>query len=259
MATFRGDLEVEGEPESSIVADVDVSEGRITLRGGGAEIGDWLLNDITIEEADGAFRIVAEDEALLLRVRDPKRFAGIVGVGLSPNFDNVGAPIVKPGAARRTPATPRNTDDSPGASSGVEDPEPPPRPDRPGPDETPLARHLSWALVGAAVVLWVGATLDWGPVRLTNSNFPIERVLVVLAGFAAFAAAYLGLALEKRRDVALVAMLSGVIAVLVIVAFSRRAGIGYGFIVTILGTVAVISIAVVALSHLGAPPPDSHG
>lgn len=257
MATFRGHLEVEGEPESSIVADVDVSEGRITLRGGGSEIGDWKLNDITIEEADGAFRIVAEDEALLLRVKDPKRFAGMVGVSISPSFDNVGAPIVKPGPAQRTPTATCHTDDSPEATSGLEDPGPPPRPDRPGPDETPLARHLSWALAGAAVVLWVGAILDWGPVRLTNSNFPIERVLIVLAGFAAFAAAYLGLALEKRRDVALVAMLSGVIAVLVIVVFSRRAGIGYGFMVTILGAVAVISIAVLALSHLGAPPADS--
>ncbi len=257
MATFRGILEVEGEPESGIVADVDVSEGRIKLRGGGAEIGDWKLNEITIEEADGAFRIVAEGEALVLRVKDSRRFAGIAGVGLAPSSDIVGAPLAKSDRAGPTPTAPGTGDNSPGDASAPEDPRPTQGPDRPGSDETPLARHLSWALVGAAAVLWVGATLDWGPVRLTNSNFPIGRVLVVLAGFAAFAAAYLGLALEKRRDVALVAMLSGVIAVLVIVMFSRRAGIGYGFIVTILGAVAVISIAVLALSHLGAPPQDS--
>ena len=130
------------------------------------------------------------------------------------------------------------------------------RSEAPGPDETPLDGRLSWALLGAAGILFLGAILDWGPVRLTDSNFPIGRVLVVLAGFTAFAAAYLGLALEKRRDVALVGILSGVIAVMVIVMFARRAGIGYGFIVTNLGAVAVISISVAALSHLGAPRPD---
>lgn len=77
----------------------------------------------------------------------------------------------------------------------------------------------------------------------------------MLAGFASLAAAYLSLALEKRRDVALVAMLGGLIAVIVILMYARRAGIGWGFIVTILGTVALISISVLALSHLGTPPP----
>ncbi len=106
------------------------------------------------------------------------------------------------------------------------------------------------------MVLFAGALLDWGPVRLTNSNFPIGRVLIVLAGFGTFAAAYLGLALEKRRDVALLALISAVIAVLVIIMFSRRAAIGWGFIVTILGSAAVIAVSVLALSQLGAPPEE---
>ena len=195
---------------------------------------------------------------MLLRLNDPKRFARTVGIGLSPDFSDDGPPIVAPIPARGMPAAPLSAADRPSESgAGLEMEEPQPATTPRGPDETPLARHLSWALVGAAAVLFVGASLDWGPVRLTNSNFPIGRVLVVLAAFAAIAAAYLGLALEKRRDVALVAILSGLISVLVIVMFARRAAIGYGFIVTILGAMAVISIAVLALSHLGAPPPDS--
>ena len=44
MATFRGMLEVEGDPDSSLVADVVVADGRISLRAGNAEIGAWDLN-----------------------------------------------------------------------------------------------------------------------------------------------------------------------------------------------------------------------
>ncbi len=128
----------------------------------------------------------------------------------------------------------------------------------PGPDESPLARRFSWSLVGAAAILFLGALLDWGPWRLTDADFPIARVLIVIAGFAAFAAAYLGLALEKRRDVALVALLSGLISILVLITYARRAAIGYGFIVTIFGSLAVLTIAVLALTQLGAgeAPPD---
>jgi hypothetical protein len=258
MATFRGTLEVEGDPASNIITDVDVSEGRISMWGGDSEIGSWDLNDITIEESEGAFRIIAEDESLVLRLRDAKRFAGAVGVDIAPTLSaDMAGPIIPTPNQRATPDTPRVVDEpidlviaDPVSEGSLE-------PTRPGPDESPLARPLSWSLVGAAGLLFVGALLDWGAFRLTNSSFPFARFLVVLAGFAALAAAYLGLALEKRRDVALVGFLGGLIAVIVILMYARRAGIGWGFIVTILGTVALISISAFALSHLGAPPPDT--
>ena len=259
MATFRGNLEVESDPGSSVVADVEVAEGRITMTASGSPIGEWELNDISIEEENGAFRIIAEDEVLLLHLGDFKRFAGTVGVSIAPRAQEELVPTVSATPAQRAPVDARRIADEPldMLSSEEEVPGSPPAPHTPGPDESPLARGLSWALAGAAAILFLGAILDWGPVRLTNSNFPIGRLLIVLAGFAAFAAGYLGLALEKRRDVALVAILSGIISVMVIVMYARRAGIGYGFIVTILGAVAVISTSVLALSHLGAPPPES--
>lgn len=255
MATFRGILEVEGDPDSSLVADVEVDRGRLSLKAGGAEIGDWDLNDITIEEGAGGFRLLAEDEVLILTLTDAKRFAGIVGVSVAPSPDTeVTPPTATTPSTRAQGGVPRRSD------AHVESPSAPemasPKPSAPGPDESPLARGLSWSLVGVAVLLFVGAFLDWGPWRLTDANFPIARVLVVIAGFAAFAAAYLGLALEKRRDVALVALLSGLIAILVVITYARRARIGYGFIITILGTVAVITIAVLALTHVGAPADD---
>ena len=257
MATFRGTLEVEGDPASSLVTDVDVSEGRISMKAGGSEIGSWDLNDVSIEESEGAFRIIAEDESLILRVRDAKRFAGTVGVTISPAMSGDMATPIVPTPTKRAP------DDMPlVVDEPISQPLPPsvpahvPQASPAGPDETPLARHLSWSLVGVGALLFLGALLDWGAFRLTNNNFPFARLLVVLAGFASLAAAYLGLALEKRRDVALVAMLGGLIAVIVILMYARRAGIGWGFIVTILGTVALISISVLALSHLGMPPQD---
>lgn len=253
MATFRGILEVEGDPDSSLVADIEVTAGRISLKAGGTEIGDWDLNDIAIEPGAGGFRLVAEDEALFLTLNDAKRFAGHVGVDVAPSLEDE----ITPGTAA-TPTTraqgglPREND------LHVEPtPDVAPVPEKsptgvPRPDESPLARRFSWSLVGAAAILFLGALLDWGPWQLTDANFPIARALIVIAGFAAFAAAYLGLALEKRRDVALVALLSGLISILVLITYARRAAIGYGFIVTILGTLAVLTIAVLALTHLGA-------
>ena len=82
-------------------------------------------------------------------------------------------------------------------------------------------RWWEWALSS----FWERYSIG-GAFRLTNNNFPFARLLVVLAGFASLAAAYLGLTLEKRRDVALVAMLGGLIAVIVILMYARRAGIG---------------------------------
>jgi hypothetical protein len=249
VATFRGILSIEGEPNSELTADVNVADGRLTIRVRGVEIGDWALNDVTIEQAGEAFRVLAEDGALLLRFNDQKRFAGHVGLRVAAAYD-----VPAPAETARPPVPP--------PPSPMPAPEAPPERRTspvPGPDESPLARALSWALVGTAGIFFLGALLDWGPVRLTNSNFPLGRLLVVLAGFAAFAAAYLGLALEKRRDVALVAMMSGLIAVLVVIFYARRAGIGYGFIVTIFGAVAVISISVLALSRLGAPTGEDGG
>lgn len=260
MATFRGILEIEGEPDSGVIADVDVSKGMMTIRAAGGEIGHWDLNDLAITEHAGAFRIAAEEDVVLLRLNDPKRFAGTVGVTLHSEFGDPFAPRVTPNPVKRAPPDTRKITDEPIETFAAPRATSPPVPwfaaegKRGGPDQTPLARPLSWAMAGAGAVLFLGALLDWGPVRLTNANFPIGRLLVLLAGFGAFAAAYLGLALEKRRDVALVALVSAVIAVMVIVMFARRAAIGWGFIVTILGAVAVVSISVLALSQLGAPP-----
>jgi hypothetical protein len=250
MATFRGLLEVEGDPDSSLVADVAVDESMISIRAGSTDIGSWNLNDIEIEESGGSFRIIADNEVLILRLSDAKRFAGTVGTSLPKELQKDDLFDVPRQQAHVEPPGP---DEAPGDETIAE-----PVPTAiPGPDETPLVSRFSWSLAGAAVVLFFGAALDWGPWRLMKSSqFSLARALTVLAGVAALAAAYLGLAGEKRRDVAVVAMMSGLIAVLMIVLYSREAGIGYGFIITILGSVAVISLAVLALSHLGAAPPD---
>ncbi len=248
MASFPGELEVEGDPDSSLVADVMVVDGRISLRAGTTDIGDWDLNDITIEESAGAFRILADDEVLVLRVGDAKRFSGVVGTPLSELGNDPPTPLP---VAVRTPAIDEGT------ATETDDPEPVEAKTSLGPDETPAARFLSWSLAGAAAVLFLGAALDWGHWRLTTSDLSIARVLTGLAGVGALASAYLGLAGEKRRDVGALALLSGGIALLVVAFYAREAGIGYGFIVTILGTFTVVVLAALALSHFGASPPAS--
>ncbi len=298
MATFRGLLEVEGDPMSNVVADVAVSGSELRLSSAGSEIGTWALNDVTIEESEGAFRIVAEGESLILRLNDAKRFASAVGLWLSPTFEDDLTPVVIPKPPTLSPspipaveppesAEPSDVAEPPDTAESSDSPEPPdtagssdsPEPAataEPAPEPAdlgfaeedassieeagdggePLTRQLSWALAGAAALLFLGAVLDWGSFRLTNTNFPIARVLIVVAAFAGVAASYLGFAQEKRRDVTVVAALSGLISVLVLLLYARRAGIGYGFIVTILGTVAMITIIALVLSDFGSEQSD---
>ena len=156
MATFRGTLEVEGDPASSLVTDVDVSEGRISMKAGGSEIGSWDLNDISIEESEGAFRIIAEDESLLLRLRDAKRFAGTVGVSMSPAVSGDLPTSIVPTPTKRAPDDMPLVVDEP-ISQPLPDSVPAhvPQASREGPDETPLARHLSWSLVGVGALLFL--------------------------------------------------------------------------------------------------------
>ena len=255
MSTFRGLLEVAGDPESSVVADVDVAQGRIKMSAGGTDLGDWSLNDIRIEPGEDFFRIEADNEVLLLRVRDAKRFASTVGVGV---------PESEPGnlealaSKRPAPATPPPLTLEPTVEERAEDSEA--NADKSaqpaGPDEAPLDRRLTFALAAATVLLFVGALLSWGPWRLVQGRVPVARVVTGVAGLAALASTYLGFAGEKRRDVAVVAMLSALIAWVIVIMYAAKAGIGIGYLLTIVATVGVTGVSVIALTRFGAAPPE---
>lgn len=258
MATFRGLLEVEGEPDSAVVSNVEVVGGELILQAGGSVIGRWVINDISIEPGKDFFKIEADHEVLLLRVRDPKRFASVVGVGL-PEQEVARLDDLAPTVTAAAPSQPPVADsfDQPGTDAGapaaVEE-----VPKRLGMDESTLIRPLALAIGGAALLLFVGALLSWGPWRVAGGRFPVERLLGALAGFAALASAYLALAGEKRRDAGIVAALSSLIAIIVIILYTAEAGIGFGFLLTIVATVAITTLTVLALSPLGAAPePES--
>ncbi len=259
MPTFRGILEVEGEPESAVVSDVEVVAGVINLHAGGASLGSWNLNDISIEPGEDFFRIEAEEEVLRLRLRDAKRFAATVGVGLPEK--EMGtlsdlAPAVKEAGNRPSEPT----------KDAVQEPVPPIEPVPPdpipdeatamlGPDESSLAKPFAWAMGGAALILLFGALLPWGPWRLVDGRFPVERLIGALGALAAGAGAYLALAGEKRRDVALVSMLGGLIGIVVILLYVIDSPIGIGFVVTIVATTAVATISIISLLPSAAAPP----
>ena len=252
MATFRGVLEVDGQPDSAVVSNIEVVGGVLTLHAGGAELGRWNLNDISIEPGKDFFRVVADDEVLLLRVRDAKRFASTVGSGIpemeSGTMDDL-VPAITPTpqvrAIDRSEATPGIPAGAPEADAVAK---------RPGPDESTLLRPLTLGIGGAAIALFVGAFLSWGRWHIGGGQFPIGRLISAVAGLAAGASAYIALAGEKRRDVGLLAGLSALIAIVVIILYAAEAGIGIGFIITIVATVAITALSVLALSPIGGAP-----
>ena len=256
VATFRGIIEVEGEPDSAVITDIEVVKGVIELRAGGQSLGSWNLNDITIVPADDYYRIEAEDGALRLRIRDAKRFSATVGVGL-PDREATALDDLTPAVTPAPPPGPTETlrQAAAAAEEARSDQEPEEEAEKPpGPDESSLARPYALALGAAAAALVVGAVLDWGPWRLVGGRFPVARLILGLSGVAVGAAAYLALAGEKRRDVGLVASLGVVIAITIMLIYTLDSPMGLGFVLAVLATAGAVTMSVLTFLPQSAAP-----
>lgn len=70
MSTYHGSLRVPGETGPGLGVVVDLTDGRIRIAAGEAEIGDWARDEVRIHADDDGFHLRAEGEEVILDVSD---------------------------------------------------------------------------------------------------------------------------------------------------------------------------------------------
>lgn len=80
MTSYQAQLQIEGEDAGATPVMVDVTEGRLTLSIGDAEVADWSHDDMRIQALPDGFHIRAEGEAIVLNVTEEARFAVELGL-----------------------------------------------------------------------------------------------------------------------------------------------------------------------------------
>jgi hypothetical protein len=74
MGTFTASLRATGDVKS-LPATVELDDGRLSIMAGSAEIGSWLLTDVSLEEMPTGYRLAAEGEQILIELKDLDGFA----------------------------------------------------------------------------------------------------------------------------------------------------------------------------------------
>ena len=73
MGSFGASLKTPGD-RSGLPATLHLEEGRLSIAAGEQSIGDWSLEDISLERMPSGYRMTAEGEELLLEIVDVKGF-----------------------------------------------------------------------------------------------------------------------------------------------------------------------------------------
>ena len=80
MSEYEARLKVDGETGTPIHVVVDVTEDRLVLSAGGADIADWPRDQLRVSALPDGFHIRAAGEAVVLDVTDDAHFAVELGL-----------------------------------------------------------------------------------------------------------------------------------------------------------------------------------
>jgi hypothetical protein len=84
MVDFAGVLRISTERDSAIGVVIDLTDERLRLRSGDADIADWSLDDIRVTARGDGFHIRAEGEEVILDLRQDAEFAVALGLHSAP-------------------------------------------------------------------------------------------------------------------------------------------------------------------------------
>ena len=229
MGSFNASLKTIGDTRG-IPATVELQDGRLSIKAGDSQIGDWLLDDIDLEPTPTGYRLAAEGDQVLLDMSDNEQFAEELS-SLSDNdskkrrglfsrkekkpesaveVEEIQTPIKpkkKPsarGAVSRIPASPM------GAASSAKAPrikEPAPAVEKADTAEKNEAAPAPSARLVAVLDRTIDATEKrWGPLL---PNWVFNRIVFVL-GFVLMVLAFV-----FRGTTSLVLLVTGVLALMV--------------------------------------------
>ncbi len=240
MHDFHGTVFLLDNPDSVIDAKVTVDLNRIVIRMDDAEIGSWLHSDVEIKPVEDRVHLVADGETLVLALDGQDFFQDLLGVSepeqkKSRRQQRQQRKQVDYEAERRTTFSLANLKEQALADSA-----------------DPIDKRIAIVMgLGAALVL-AGAALTWGPFRFMEpGSFPIGRVLAAYGGLGGLIGLYLAYFDRNGISGSAAAISAGIVTFCVIFAYTRVARLGIGFVLTLLGSQALIAAGAAGIMSHG--------
>lgn len=84
MSQYEGSLIMPGDEGPPLAILIDLTEERLRINAGGAEIGDWSMSEIRVNALPDGFHLRAEGEEVLLNVDEDAQFAVDLGLTSAP-------------------------------------------------------------------------------------------------------------------------------------------------------------------------------
>lgn len=106
-------------------------------------------------------------------------------------------------------------------------------------------------MAAAAVLMLLGATLTWGSFRLMDGDFPIGRILAGFGALGGLFGLYLAFFDSNRKTGSAVALAAGIVTFVVMYLYARAAHLGIGFMLALLGAIALIVAGALGMSSKG--------
>lgn len=247
MHDFYGTVHLLDEPDAALDAKVTLDLNRVSVRSGDAEIGSWPHADINVTKVGDELHLAADGETLVLKLDKGDFFLDLLGVNDTPPPSRKRRgkkPDTAPVAAEISPPDEFGDLRTKAAATYLED--------------SQLDRMLAIGMAVAAVAVLVGAALTWGPFRLMDpGSFPIGRLLAGFGALGGLFGLYLAYFDSNRITGSAVAIAAGVITFVVMYFYARAANLGIGFMLALLGAMALIVVGALGMSrHGGATLPD---
>ncbi|MDJ0923574.1 MAG: hypothetical protein QNJ77_03350 [Acidimicrobiia bacterium] len=257
MHNFTGKVHLANEPDAALDAKVLVDLNRILIRAGDAEIGSWQHNDVRIAKKQDGIHLATEGETLVLQLENGEFFLDLMGVNDDPPYGTKGKrrrkkPELMPEPPPGAPEGSRDkyvADEATSASfDGLRS-----KAAASYPDDTKLEPKLALILGGAAVLILLGAALNWGAARLFDpGSFPIARALAGFAGLTGLIGLYFAYFDRERLTGSALAISAGGVLLVILYFYTRAAQLKLGFVLALVGAVGLIYVGVIGMSEKGA-------
>ncbi len=84
MPEFHGSLRLPGDDGPPLDVVIDLTDSRLHMTAGDAEIGDWSMDEVRIAALPDGFHLRAEGEEAILEIREDAAFALALGLRTAP-------------------------------------------------------------------------------------------------------------------------------------------------------------------------------
>ncbi len=241
MHDFYGTVRLLNEPDAAIDAKVTLDLNRVSIRAGDADIGSWPHADVDVKKVRDELHLVADGETLVLKLNKGDFLLDLLGVSDTP-VPSRKRRSKKKKSAKPAPVQTQATDgfgDLRTKSAGLYL------------EDSKLHNLLAIGMVAAAVLILLGAALTWGPFRLLDSDFQIGRILAGFGALGGLFGLYLAYFDSNRATGSAVAIAAGIVTFVVAYLYARAAHLGIGFMMVLVGSIALIVVGALGMSRRG--------